>query len=136
LVLSAPENHDYRAVDYTVQGKAGNTPFTAISHVELVESPPYGIYKNMIVQEVEVQGVSDSKLSSDIQLSLNRVTSSLTTWTHLNLRGSSEVFYALHFIHYALTRVAGKYHTNGKSVFLEYSSKDLHLSSKASNPLD
>jgi hypothetical protein len=37
---------------------------------------------------------------------------------------------------YILSRIAGKVHTNGKSVFMEYSSRDLHFSTKVTDPVD
>lgn len=49
---------------------------------------------------------------------------------------SSDSFFAIHFATFVLTQISGKMHTNGKSVFLEYSSRDLHFSTKESNPLD
>lgn len=60
----------------------------------------------------------------------------LATWTHLNLNGVSDSFYALHFIGFVLTQISGKMHTNGNSVFMEYSSRDLHFSTKVTDPLD
>lgn len=52
------------------------------------------------------------------------------------MRGTSEPFYALHFLTFVWAQVAGKFFTNGRSVFLEYSSKDLHLSTKDKNARD
>lgn len=66
LQLSAPENHDHKAVDYTVQGKAGSQAFTAVAHIALVNSPPYGNYKHRFEQSVSVSGVADTKLAADI----------------------------------------------------------------------
>lgn len=60
----------------------------------------------------------------------------LADWTHLNLANVKDSFYALHFIGFALTQVAGRMHTNGKSVFMEYSSRDLHFSTKEKDPID
>lgn len=60
----------------------------------------------------------------------------LTDWTHLNLDSVSSSFYGLHFIGLAFTKIAGRMHTNEKSVFMEYSSRDLHFSTKVTNPID
>lgn len=50
----------------------------------------------------------------------------------MTMRGASEPFYALHFLTFALSQVSGRYFTNGQSVFLQYSSRDLHLSTEKS----
>lgn len=48
LAASNPAGSDFKAIDYTVQGKAGSNDFTAIAHIKLIPSPSYGIYKNQI----------------------------------------------------------------------------------------
>ena len=68
-------------------------------------------------------------------MSVAELANALSDWTHLNLDGTTEVFYALHLLTYIGTRIAGAFHTNGESVFLEYSSRDMHFSTKESDPV-
>ena len=66
LTASNPDGSDFKAIDYTVKGNAGSTAFTAVAHVKLIPSPPYGIYKNTLETNVDIQGVSDDKIKNDI----------------------------------------------------------------------
>ena len=60
----------------------------------------------------------------------------LTTWPHLNLEGTKGVFYGLQTISFILAEIAGRMHTNGESLYLEYSSRDMHFSTKHSDAKD
>jgi hypothetical protein len=66
LTLASPDDHDFRSVYFTVQGNTGSNAFTATTHLKLIPSPPYGIYKNVHTHTVEIHGVADKKLADDL----------------------------------------------------------------------
>ncbi|CDW90574.1 UNKNOWN [Stylonychia lemnae] len=136
LTTADPIESQKKAIDFILQGQASSQAFTATVHTKLIPSEEYDIYKNILVNQVEVSGVEDQKIKQDLELSVSNLTNALSDWTHLNLNGSSDIFYAIHLLSYIGTRIAGAFHTDGRSVFLEYSARDMHFSTRHSDPVE
>lgn len=60
----------------------------------------------------------------------------MSDWTHKNLEDVSDLFYAFHAVGLKLTKISGHVSSNGESVFLDSSSRDLHLSTKVTDPIE
>lgn len=60
----------------------------------------------------------------------------MSDWTHLNLMNVSDFFYAIHAFGLKLTKISGHMHSNGESVFLDSSSRDLHLSTQVTDSIE
>lgn len=104
-------------------------------HGKLVECPPYGIYKHSLETSVDIGGITDDKARSALQSTLSVFASALSDWTHKGLNETSDIFYALHAVGLKLTKISGHVHSDGNSVFLDSSSRDLHLSTQVSDPI-
>lgn len=103
-------------------------PFTLVVHSELAEAPVYDIYKHTVKASVEVTGIEDSKLREAVEKIFSTWAANLSDWTHKNLEGASDIFYAIHAVGLKLARISGSISSNGKSLSLDSSSRDLHLS--------
>ncbi|CDW89369.1 UNKNOWN [Stylonychia lemnae] len=144
LVISDPPNSNYKAIMFTIMGTHNKQIDQYIGEkqsfilkvlTEQVPAPEYEIHKNVLQHTVKVEGLKNLNSKEDVETSLKRFANAFSDWTNNNMWGSSEQFYALHFLSYVFTKIAGRFYTNGFSCFLDFSAKDLHFSKEDSDPI-
>ncbi|CDW91117.1 UNKNOWN [Stylonychia lemnae] len=135
-----PPNSNQKAIEFVFHGRVtspGNLEsFMATIHTSQVPSPETDIYKNKLQNEVFVSGIEDEQKRYDIKQSVLSLANVLSDWTNNHLNDySSQQFYALHLLAYVFTRIAGKFHTNGQSCFIDFSTSDVHLTKLKSDSI-
>ncbi|CDW87154.1 UNKNOWN [Stylonychia lemnae] len=135
-----PADSMKKAIEFVFHGTVGSQThyenFMATIHTQQIPATEYDIYKNKLKHDIFVSGIDDQQMTQDVKQSLQRLCEVLGDWTNNNLyHYSSEQFYAMHLVTYVLTRIAGTFHTNGQSCFLDFSAQDIHLSTIATNPI-
>ena len=120
------------SVDFSYKATVDDQPFQIVATVKLVPAGDEGIYKNYLVSSSKVSGIKNPELDSTISAVVSDLFNNLTTWTVNSsiMSNASDVANLFHFVGLKALRIAGVAYTDGRSVFLEYSSKDIHLSSR------
>ncbi|CDW87202.1 UNKNOWN [Stylonychia lemnae] len=144
LQITDPPNSNYKAILFTLLGT--HTKIIDINNnkkqsfilkvlTTQIPAPEYEIHKNILTHKVEVLGIKDKTLKQEIENGILGFANTLSDWTNNNMWGTSEQFYALHFLAYVFSKISGRFYTNGYSCFLDFSAKDLHFSKQDSDPI-
>ena len=120
------------SVDFSYKASVDDQPFQIVATIKLVPAGDEAIYKNYLAHSSKISGIKDPELDSTVSAVISDLFGNLTYWTVNStiMSNASDIANLFHFVGLKALRIAGVGYTDGRSVFLEYSSKDIHLSSK------
>lgn len=120
------------SIDFAYKATFDNQPFQVVATIALVPSGEAGIYKHVFATAVKTSGLNIGDLDSTVQGVLVDFFGNVTDWTHRSeiLKNTTLAASMAQYPAITLAKIAGVAFTNGNSIFLEYSAKDIHFSSK------
>ena len=131
--LSTSNTKDTKnSIDFAYKASFDNQPFQVVATIGLVPTGEAGIYKHGFATTVKTSGLNNPELDSTVQSVLVDFFGNVTDWTHRSevFKNTSLATSIAQFPSITLAKIAGVAFTNGNSIFLEFSAKDIHFSSK------
>ena len=120
------------SIDFAYKASVDTQPFQVVASISLVPTGDAGIYKHSLATIVKTSGINNADLDSTVQSVLSDFFGNVTEWTHKSevFKNTTRAAAIAQFPSITLAKISGVAFTNGNSIFLEYSAKDIHFSSK------